>query len=140
MVFTFPLLHRLQRWTVFGKFVLAVLFSVKLTSRQLQIYNTPPLPPDNPFVRNGTATISNNGNSSNGNNNSNNSNNNNDINNGRHPTIRHPPQISPHELAQELLDARMQAYISLGNYMRNSDSKETTFLLSQGGRVPVVVA
>ena len=112
---------------------------MKLTSRQLEIYNTPPLPPDSPFVRNGTATISNNGNN-NGNNSNNNNDTNNGNNNGRHPTIRHPPQISPHELAQELLDARMQAYISLGNYMRNSDSKETTFLLSQGGRVPVVVA
>jgi glycerol-3-phosphate O-acyltransferase/dihydroxyacetone phosphate acyltransferase len=38
------------------------------------------------------------------------------------------------------LDARLQAHISLGNYMRNSDSKETTFLLSQGGRVPFVVS
>lgn len=112
-------LRELRRWIVFGKLALAVLFPVKLTSRQLQVYSTPPAPPVNPFVK---------------------KENNMDINNNRRSTSRRPPQISPHKLVQELLDARMQAHISLGNYMRNSDSKETTFLLSQGGRVPFVVS
>ena len=121
------ILPRLRRWIVFGKLALAVLFPVKLTSRQLKVYNTPPSPPDNSFVRGKTATINNN---SNGNNN----------NNGRSQIIRHPPPIWSYKLIEELLLARMQACISLGNYMRNSDSQETAFLVGQGGRVPDVVA
>jgi len=115
------MLHRLRRWIVFGKLVLAVSFPVKLTSRQLQVYSTPPLPPDNCFVTGKMATINNIGNS----------------NDGRFQT---PPSIQSHKLVGELLLVRTQACISLGNYMRNSDSQETAFLVSQGGRVPNVVA
>ena len=100
---------------------------MKLTSRQLHIYGTPPLPPDNCFVRGKTVTINDNRNDNNNN-------------NGRFQIIKHPPPIPSYKLLGELLFVRTQACISLGNYMRNSDSQETAFLVSQGGRVPNVVA
>lgn len=107
-------LRRLRRLTTFGKLVLGALFPGKLRLQELQVYSVPPPPPVNIFVKKDQS--------------------------GSARPAKHPPPISSNKLVQELLLARLQAHIGLGNYMRNSDSKETTFLLSQGGRVPFVVA
>jgi glycerol-3-phosphate O-acyltransferase/dihydroxyacetone phosphate acyltransferase len=98
----------------FGKLMVGKVLPCQLSIQELQRYNIRPPPSVNVFIKNDQSSVV--------------------------RATKCPPPITPHTLVQELLLARLQAHISLGNYMRHSDSKETTFLLSQGGRVPFVVA
>lgn len=107
-------MRRLRRLTTFGKLVWGALFSGKLRPQEFQMYSTPPPPPPvNTFIRGSGANV---------------------------VTAKPPPPISSRKLIRELLNARLQAYINLGNYLRNLDSKEMTYVLSQGAHVPSVVS
>lgn len=105
---------RMRRLMTFGKLILGRALPCNLSMQELQKYNIRPPPSVNVFIKNDQSSAV--------------------------RATKRPPPITPHKLVQEMLLARLQAHISLGNYMRHSDSKETTFLLSQGGRVPFVVA
>ncbi|XP_006456196.1 hypothetical protein AGABI2DRAFT_228041 [Agaricus bisporus var. bisporus H97] len=104
----------MRRLMTFGKLILGRALPCSLSMQELQKYNIRPPPSVNVFIKNDQSSAV--------------------------RATKRPPPITPHKLVQEMLLARLQAHISLGNYMRHSDSKETTFLLSQGGRVPFVVA
>ncbi|KAF9447368.1 hypothetical protein P691DRAFT_776198 [Macrolepiota fuliginosa MF-IS2] len=107
-------LRQFRRLTTFVKLVLGALSRDKLRPKELQVYSTSPPPPVNVFVKGPS--------------------------NADAINAKHPPPISPGKLMRELLHARLQAHINLGNYLRSLDREEVTFLLSQGARVPSVVS
>lgn len=115
LTFFVSLCARLRRLTTFGKLVLGTLFPGNLRTQELQMYSTPPPPPVNVFIKK-------------------------DASNANSGTAKHPPPVSPNKLVRELLHARLQAHINLGNYLRSLESKEVTYLLSQGGSIPYVVS